>query len=328
MNIAFYEIPKIQQKIIKERYAAHKLRFFSGWIEDGHLPPADTEILSVHSHSRVTKDVIKAMPNLKYIITRTAGYDHIDLSASAKKGILVSNIPGQNSVAVAELTFGLILALARDLYEAIDEVKNGVFDDDFHIGHELEGKTIGILGTGAIGGRVARIAKGFGMEVIAWDLKKNNKLASQLGFKYVSFDSLLRRSDVITLHVPATKETRHLINKNTLGLMKAGSLLINTARGSLIDPAALLAALSDGKLAGAAMDVIEEEPAFAAGTVGKLPPVRRKVAQTVKKIISLPNVIVTPHMAHASEESVERIFAGTLEAIDGFIAGKPANIVS
>ncbi len=327
MNIVIYETTKDEQRALKEKYKGHKIKFFADWVDAKHMPPTDTEILSIHAHSRITAEIIKSLPNLKYVLTRTAGFDHIDLAACKKRGIMASNIPGQNATAVAEFAFGLMLSLARDTYEAISEVKRGIFDDDFHVGRELEGKVLGIAGTGAIGGRVARIAKGFGMQVLAWDVKKNNKLAKELGFRYVEFNRLLEKSDIISLHIPASKENTFIMNKKTLGMMKQGSLLINTARGSLVEPKALYQALESGKLGGAALDVIIEEPAFAAGTISKLPPERKAQAQIMKKIIGMKNVIVTPHMAHASEESLVRIFAGTQQALDAYLEGKPINLL-
>jgi D-lactate dehydrogenase len=326
MKIAFYEIPTDQHKQVKKHLAGHEVQCFTDWFGHKHMPDPDTEVLVVHTNCRVDDAVLKQLPDLKYILTRTAGYDHIDLAACKERRILVSNVPGQNALAVAEMVFGLLLTVARDMYPAITEVRKGEFSDDGHVGAELFGKTIGIVGTGAIGMNVMRIAHGFGMNILAWDVKKNPD-AKRYGAKYVVFAELLKKSDVITLHVPAVEETFHIIDKKALAMMKQGSFLVNTARGSLVDTGALLKALLSGRLAGAALDVVEEENALASGTARKLPPARRLVLDQIKQLITLPNVVVTPHMAHATEESVDRVFAGTLDALDAFIKGRPINLV-
>ncbi len=326
MKIAFYEIPSDQHKQVKKQFTGHEVQCFTDWFGHKHMPDSDVEVLVVHTNCHVDEATLKQLPDLKYILTRTAGYDHIDLDACKEKRVQVSNVPGQNALAVAEMVFGLLLTVARDMYPAITEVRKGVFSDDEHVGTELFGKTIGVVGTGAIGMHVMRIARGFGMEVLAWDLKKNPN-AKQYNAKYVVFAELLKKSDVITLHVPAVKETEHLIDKKALAMMKQGSFLINTARGALVDSGALLKALLSGRLAGAAMDVVEEEHAFASGTARKLSPARRLVLDQVKQLIALPNVAVTPHMAHATDESVDRVFAGTLDTLEAFLKGKPINLV-
>lgn len=225
----------------------------------------------------VTSEVMNRMPKLGLIATRSTGTDHIDTAEAARRGITVANVPDYGSVAVAEHTFALLLMLTR-IWPHLEP------------GTDLSGKTIGVIGTGAIGRHVMQIAHGFGMNVLAYDLERRP------GIPYAPLEEVLARADVITLHISATTATRHFISEQTLAAMKPGVILINTARGSLVDTAALSRALYSGQVAAAGLDVVESASDVDAGT-------------------PLPNTVITPHIAYNTREAIRRISDITLENI-------------
>src|SRR4030042_5602580 len=210
----------------------------------------DTTVLSTFINSKVNKNVIDALPNLKFITTRSTGFDHIDIDYARSKGILASNVPTYGDNTVAEHTFALIFSIARNLKKAHFKTSEGDFSIKELMGFDLRGKTIGVVGTGHIGLRVIKMAAGFSMRVLAFDPVQNQFLSEDLGFKYVDFETLLKESDIITLHAPYNKHTHHLINEKNIELIKRGAVLINTARGGLVDVVALTKALDRNILSG------------------------------------------------------------------------------
>jgi D-lactate dehydrogenase len=291
----------------------------------------DAEIISVFIYSEVTREVIEAMPNLRMIATRSTGYDHIDLKACAERGIIVSNVPRYGENTVAEHAFGLILALSRKIYHAVLRTSRMDFSTAGLRGFDLKGKTLGVVGAGAIGMHVIRIGKGFGMEVLAYDAHEQQLLAEVLGYRYVTLEELLSKSDVISLHVPLLPSTHHLINDDTIKLIKRGAILINTARGAIVDTGALVTALNEGILAGAGLDVLEGEEAIKeeAQLLTETIPVEklRTIIQNYA-LMHRDNVIITPHIGFYSIEAEERIMDTTVNNIRAFRAGNPENVVS
>lgn len=289
------------------------------------------EVLSVFIHSQVTRERIEVMPNLRLIATRSTGFDHIDLQACNERGITVANVPHYGENTVAEHTFGLILTLSRKIHKAYLRTVAGDFSLQGLEGFDLRGKTLGVVGAGSIGLRVIRIAKGFDMNVLAYDVKPNHLIAEVLSFEYVSLDDLLRRSDIITLHAPYMPTTHHLINAETFKQVKHGAVLINTARGALVDTEALIEALDAGILSGAGLDVIEgEELIEEEERLLRAPEASEQLRMLVRQHILLrrPDVVMTPHMAFFSREARERILDTTMENIRAFFAGRPQNVVN
>ncbi|MEW5961624.1 MAG: NAD(P)-dependent oxidoreductase [Chloroflexota bacterium] len=259
---------------------------------------------------KVTADVMAACPNLKLIVTRSAGFDHIDLDAARARGIVVCNVPDYGAHMIAEHAFGLMLAVARNVckgHERYRQVKR--FDDTGLGGVELYDKTLGVIGTGRIGRHSLRIGKGFGMKVAAFDVVQNQSLTAELGFDYLSLNDLLATSDFITIHVPLLESTRHLINADTLARLKPGAILVNTSRGPIVDTAALKEALAAGRLRGAGLDVLEDE-------------------RTVYHDFGGANVVITPHLGWYTEEARDRIMQLTLENVRRWLAGDPINRVA
>ncbi|MCS7114961.1 MAG: phosphoserine phosphatase SerB [Nitrososphaerota archaeon] len=254
--------------------------------EDLKKEVADCDVLIVRSRTKVTKEIIDFGKNLKVIARAGAGIDNIDVEYAEKKGIKVICASDAVANSVAELTVGLMLSLARQIPRADHEMKNGKWAKNELEGWELRGKTLGIIGFGRIGQRVAQLAKAFGMKILIYDLNKpaENSL-KELNAQLVSLDELLNKSDIITLHVPLTNQTYHMIGRNEIGKMKDGVYVVNTSRGSVIDEKALFDALKTGKIAGAALDVYEKEP------------------PNDRSIVELKNVVCTPHIGAQTLEA-------------------------
>jgi D-lactate dehydrogenase len=280
---------------------------------------AGKQIVSCFIYSMFTVEVIKQLPELKLICTRSVGFNHIDLDACAEKGITVCNVPDYGSHVIAEHAFALILSVLRHIGDASSKVSTGNFDYHGLKGMALHGKTMGIVGTGKIGRNTAAIAHGFGMRILAVDQCRVLDLESRYGVRYVGLDELLAASDIITLHVPALPETIHMINAQTIAAMKDGVIVVNTARGELVDSSALLQGLKSGKIAYALLDVLEHEKDF----------------RWNEELIKHPHVVVTPHIAFYADDSVKQMFQDGFASIDQWSRGetplhtiqKPAAVV-
>jgi len=300
--------------------------------EDTAPAAHDAELLSVFVQSRVGKEVLEQLPRLKMIAARSTGVDHIDMGECARRGILVANVPVYGENTVAEHAFALILALSRKVFQSYERTERMNFDRAGLQGFDLFGKTLGVVGTGNIGRHSARIGRGLSMSVIAYDVKPDLHLAAELGFSYVgSLDELLGKSDVITLHVPYLPATHHLINTDNVQNIKRGAILVNTARGALVDTAALLWALGEKILSGAGLDVLEEENDTyeEIELLSKEFPKNKDIATILRNhiLVARDDVIITPHNAFNSVEAVQRIFDTTVENVRAFLGGKPTNAV-
>jgi D-lactate dehydrogenase len=332
MKIAVFELPEWEERYLRERLGAeHELIVFRRPLEEGDLPAlADAVVVSPFIYSRLTAERLAKLPGLKLVATRSTGFDHVDMVECARRGIAVANVPFYGENTVAEHTFALILALSRKVHEAFVRVRAGNFSLDGLRGFDLKDKTIGVVGAGRIGLHVIRIARGFGMNVLAFDVHRDNFLAEVLGFEYAELDRLLAGADIITLHAPYSPQTHHLINRDNIKLLKPGAILINTARGGLVDTEALLKALDDGILAGAGLDVLEGEEAVLEESAllgdNTNPELLRRAIQN-HLVLKKPNVVFTPHNAFNSQEALERILATTAENITAFAAGTPRNLV-
>ncbi len=333
MKISFFETERWEERYIKEKLKGCKLEFFKSKLSlRTAKKAADAEIISTFIYSRLNEKIIASLPRLKYIATRSTGFDHIDLNACQKKGILVSNVPNYGENTVAEHTFALILSLSRKICLSNERIKKGIFSPKGLTGFDLKGKTIGIVGVGSIGKCVVKIAKGFGMKVLAYDIKENKALAKKLGFNYVPFEKLLSASDIVSLHVPYNKQTHHLINKRVLKMFKKGAILINTARGGVCETAALLEGIRNGTFSALGLDVLEEEcfikeerEILTASFIKKS--CDPKTALVNHILMDEPNVLITPHNAFNSKEALERILKVTLSNIKNFMRGRHVNSV-
>lgn len=244
----------------------------------------------------IDSQVIEAgAPTLKIIARNGAGYNNVDLKAAKKNGVTVTITPGANSIAVCELAFALMMGLSRKVHLMDANIRNGQWNRV--PGSELFGKTVGVIGTGAIGGNLLQRCAAFGMDILAYDLYPREDLMQKYGVQYVSLERIYKEADYISLHLPASPETRGMINADVIGLMKKGACLINTARGDLIDEDALFAALESGHLGGAGLDAFSAEPF------------------TDERFWGLSNVIMTPHSGAYTSESVERASVTAAEEV-------------
>lgn len=331
MKIAVFDVVKNEKDFLEDNLKDHEILFFDKSIHDITIDEfRDCESLVIFISSKITEDIINNMPNLKIICTKSTGYDHIDMQACTSKNITVCNVPFYGENTVAEHTFALILSLSRNIHKTYVRTTTNNFSTEGIQGFDLKGKTIGIIGTGQIGLHVIKIAKGFGMEVIAYDIRENKFIKEILGFKYVSLEELLSKSDVISLHAPYTKSTHHLINLDNINLIKKGAVLVNTSRGGLIDNDALIKALDENILSGVGLDVFEgEEYLMEEGYMCN----DEQCFEAVKLIkqnynlLHRENVVITPHNAFNSVEAVNRILETTIENINAFTNGNPINLV-
>ncbi len=334
MNIGFFELEGWEEPIIRSKLASHELFLSSDVIEESALPAKnDFDILSVFIDSRITKEVLSHFPKLKFIATRSTGFDHIDVASCTKKGIQVSYVPGYGAHTVAEFSFGLILSLTRKIYHAVDQMKES---QSFSLvglrGVELQGKTIGIIGVGSIGKEMIDIARGFEMRVLASDPVQDQELARQKGFEYLELEELLSQSDIISIHCVLTLKSYHLINMKNIELVKRGAYLINTARGGIVETAALIKGLKEGILAGVALDVLEEEGEIKDEleflSRGQVQAEGLKIMLQNHALIKMPNVLITPHNAFNSKEALGRIIQTTIDNIEGFVSGNPIHLAT
>lgn len=333
MKIGFFELEGWEEQLLRERFTGHELRFSNDKVSEEILPAqTDFDVISVFVNSVINNAVLARFPNLKYITTRSTGYDHVDVKACTARGVKVGFVPGYGDHTVAEFAFGLILNLTRKQYRAIDQIKE---TDSFSLaglrGIDLKGKTLGVLGTGRIGKEAIKIGNGFGMQVIAYDPFPNEEAAKQLNFSYASLEGVLGNADVITIHCPLTEQTRHLINRDTIKLIKRGAYLVNTARGGIVETAALVDALMDGTLAGAGLDVLEEEgdvrDEMKLIGLKEMREEKLRVLLQNHSLMHMTNVLITPHNAFNTQEAMERILNTTIENVVSFIAGTPKNLV-
>ncbi len=266
---------------------------------------ADAEAVIVRSGSRLTARVLASAPRLRVAARAGVGTDNIDVDAATRRGILVLNTPESSTTSAAEHTMAMLLALARRIPGAHASMARGEWTRDAFVGSELHGKTLGVIGLGKIGAEVARRAQAFGMHVRAHDPYISQDRAARLGIDLMDLRDVLAGSDIVTLHVPLTSRTRHLLGAPQMRAMKTGALLVNCARGGLVDEAALLDALHDGHLGGAALDVFEQEPPVAPA------------------LVQHPRVVVTPHLGASTHEAQRSVAVDVAEQVLAALKGQP-----
>jgi D-lactate dehydrogenase len=331
LKAAFFEVQDWEKPYLSEGLGNLEIATFTEPLDEKNVDQAaDADVISVFIYSNLNRQLLSKLAKARLITTRSTGFDHIDLTACRERGITVCNVPVYGDTTVAEHTFALILSLSRGIHDSYERTRSGDFTCEGVCGFDLNGKTLGVLGTGRIGSKVIEIAKGFKMNVLAYDKFPSKKLEEALGFQYVDWKELLSKSDVVSLHLPLTPETFHFLNKDTFALMKQGAVLVNTARGGLIDSQALTEALTSGRLRGAGLDVLEEEALIREEAQLLLDNVPREQLATMLRahiLLKLKNVIITPHCAFNSQESLRRLVEVTVENIRAFSAGNPQNIV-
>lgn len=295
-RVAWFDAKEWEKKYLKDKEHGFDIDFFTESLNEETMDKAEGyDTVSVFVDSEVNQEVIDNI-SPEFIACRSTGIDHVDTDYAAKQSVMVSRVPGYGPSTVAEHTFGMLLDLTRKITEAQKHAENGDFSNEELRGTDLKGKKLGVLGTGKIGERVIEIAKGFQMEVIAYDPYPRDGLEHELGFMYVDLEDLLEQSDVITLHCPLTDDNHHLLSEKEFQLMD-NTILLNTARGELVDTEALIEALENGNVSQAGLDVLEEE------------------YKDSSKVLDREDTLVTPHNAFNSKEALHRICDTTLKNI-------------
>jgi phosphoglycerate dehydrogenase-like enzyme len=269
----------------------------------------------VVAEARISAEVIESCPKLEMISLWSTGYDHVNMEAARHHSIVVCNVPNYAAHSVAEHAMAMALALAKKLSQADKHVRSGLFSWQAIRGMELYGKTVGVVGTGSIGGKFAALAHGFGCRVLATTLHPSPERASRLGVEYVDLVTLLKESDIISLHVPLTSATEKMLGRAEFEFMQKQPILINTARGGVIDHDALVWALEEGKIQGAGLDVLWGEPPCPDDPL-------------FQKLLAMDNVILSPHCGSNTPEAFRRLTDTCLDNIAHYLAGQPTNVVT
>lgn len=332
LNIVVYETDPTIMKAFQPLSETNEVRFIDGLLSEanaGHHSDADIICMD---QSVLSKPILEHFSQLKMIAVRSTGYDHIDTAFCTSRGIAVCNIPGYAANAVAEHTFALVLAISRHVDAALQYTRKTTFRWEGLQGFELQGKTMSVIGTGAIGKRVAEIALGFGMTVLAFDLKPDTVWARHYGLDYVDMETAVSSGDIISLNIPLAKGSRYLLDESWFQQMKDGVVIINTGRGELIDPKALINSLDSGKVSAAGLDVLPDEHYIR--EKDKRPGIyfedhfdpRDMLANHL--LCQHPNVVVTPHVGWYTIEAEQRAIDMTVENITAFAEGKSRNVVN
>lgn len=333
MKIAIFEVEDWEREAFASLQNENDVVFEPGKLSRNNVEDyKDSDIVSTFIYSKLDDDVLSTFDDLKLVATRSTGVDHVDVEYCRKNNVTVANVPEYGTTTVAEHVFALLLAISHRIPEAIDRTRRGDFSQTGLQGFDLHGKTLGVIGTGSIGRRVVDIAKGFSLQIAAFDVKPDTQWAERNGVCYGDLETVLAGADIVTLHVPANKQTRHMLAEREFAIMKDGVILINTARGDIVDIHALLHALADGKVAAAGLDVLPEEPVI------------REEAELIRSVfrkthnldtllvdhilLKMRNVVVTPHSAFNTREAVHRIIETTVRNIESFAAGQSGNVVS
>jgi D-lactate dehydrogenase len=333
--IYFYDSTDLDKQQLSDALQGtdHHWEYVAESVEPANCNP-DAEVISVFVTSTVTRTVIEALPRLTLIACRSTGFNNVDLEAAAEHGVAVVNVPTYGEETVAEYAFAMLLALQRRLLAAL-RTEGRQFSQENLRGHDLQDKVFGVIGTGHIGLKALKIANGFSMKTIAYDAYPRDELQDEYHFKYVGLDELLEQSDFISLHTPYLPSTHHLLNEDRLNKVKQGAILINTARGELVDTKALVAALDSGKLGGAALDVIEGEELLTYHSEMELlrndtisQDILLRHGIEISTLRKMPNVILSPHNAFNTVEAIQRINQTTAKNIIDFWYGSTPNKVT
>lgn len=331
-KIVFYDVTETENNVFDSLKAENEVVLINDSISEDNLV-ADADVISVFVSSTVTKQLIDKFNNLKLIACRSTGFNNIDVSACQSRNISIVNVPTYGERTVAEYTFALILALSRKILPSVEQTKQGVINSSLVHGHDLFGKTIGIVGLGRIGKNVAKLAEAFGMTVVAYDPFATEASINDFSLSLLELPDLLKVSDFVSVHAPLTKDNKHLFDKHLFDQMKKGSIFINTARGELMVTSDLIEALQTGPISGAGIDVLEgenlvdlneEEILLKKGRVST-ELLQEAVANNV--LVKMPSAIVTAHNAYNTGEAIRRINTTTKVNIEAFLRGEIQNEV-
>ncbi len=323
MRVAVFSAKPYDRKFLDAANSAHELVFFEAHLDAHTAPLADGfDAVCAFVNDVLDEAALERLADLgvRFVALRSAGYNHVDLKAAERLGLPVARVPAYSPHAVAEHTVGLMLALNRQIHRAHARVREANFSLDGLLGFDLHGRTVGVIGTGKIGLVVAGILRGFGCALLGFDPYPNEEAAAELGMEYVPLEELYRRADVVTLHTPLTPETYHLIDAGAMAVMKDGVMIVNTSRGALVDTAAVIEALKEGKVGYLGLDVYEEEADLFFEDLSN-----RVIQDDVfSRLLTFPNVLITGHQAFFTEEALRGIAETTIANLDAFEAGEPS----
>ncbi|MEX0594483.1 MAG: NAD(P)-dependent oxidoreductase [Patescibacteria group bacterium] len=331
-RVVFFEVEEWEQDFFRDKLGGKaELVFYPHRLTPDTIDEAErADYVVSFIYSDLSHRTLDHIRNLKGIVTMSVGTDHIDLEEAERRKINVSNVPAYGPNTVAQHAMALLLALSRKIVPSVERTRAGVYEYTGLSGWDLKGKTFGIIGTGKIGATVAKMASGFDMRLIAYDPHPNQELTEKYGVEYMGLQQVLHIANIITLHVPLMDETKHLLGPEEFKQMKKGMVIINTARGGLIDQAAILTALEDGTVSQAGIDVLDDE--------GLLKEEKQffskyfkledyQTAMTEHALMRHPNVLLTPHNAFNSKESLRNIMQTTVNNIEGMLDGDCVNLV-
>lgn len=325
MKIAFFEYEDWMQEHVTQMLLGHDIVFVKEPLTQQNASKfADVEAVSVFVFSKVNQEVLELMPALRMIAARSTGFDHIDLKSASDRKIIVTNVPSYGAVTVAEHTWALILTLSRQITQSFQRTEQANFDISGLRGFDLQGKTLGLVGLGEIGKQVAEMSRGFRMKIRIFNRSRDQQFADT--FENCVFvdriEDLLTHSDVVSFHVPLTPQTLHLIHLGNYQILKKGCIVINTARGPIIETKALIKALQEGIIRGAGLDVLESEAVVKDErevNIDDLPKIQELTeVYLINALIDMDNVIITPHNAFNSDESIMRLVNSNVEQILDF----------
>ncbi len=302
--------------------AAHEFNFFEGKLtEKSAILAKDYPCVCAFVNDHLDENVLKilAQNGTKLIALRSAGYNHVNLAAAKKLGLKVVRVPEYSPFSVAEHAVALILTLNRKIHKAYNRVREGNFSLEGLVGFDLHGKTVGVIGTGKIGKAFIRIMKGFGCHIVAFDKFPDQQFAKEMGFHYAGLEQVLISSEIISLHIPLSQDTRHMIDQKSLELMKRGVMLINTSRGALIDTMSLISALKLGHVGSAGLDVYEEEENYFFNDLSS----QVLEDDVLVRLMTFPNVVLTSHQGFLTSEALTKIAQTTLLNMSQFESNEP-----
>ena len=333
MKVVFFDVEHYEEEYLHKQSGGRYILVKDALNDLSPLNPeyADADVISVFTTSRVNAKVLKQFKNLKLIALRSVGFNHVDMQYCRENHIVVENSPNYGNQSVAEFALALLMDVLRKVTMSYLGYKDAKVHPSCLMGLELYGKTMGIVGLGAIGSTFAKISHGLGMKILGYDKNEKENLKRDLNVVYTDFDTLVRKSDFISIHAPLTQENYHMFDEDSFEKMKNSAILINTGRGELIDTSALFNALVNKKILGAGLDVLENEQTIT--DVDYMLGINRldKLAleQTIinSRLFQLDNVILTPHIAYNTKEAVERILSTTVNNIKQFGVGIVQNYV-
>ena len=335
-RMLFFDFRDSEKNFFQQHeFCNYDIKFFSESLNEETISKLSEEdfektmIISVFISSTIDDNIISKFKNLRVITTRSTGYDHIDINACISKNIALINVDSYGKTSVAQFVFALILMLVRNIYSAVTAEVKDLFKSNNFTGRNLNTLTIGVVGTGEIGSSVCKLANCFGMRVLAFDMRPKPELQSEYNVQYMELTGLLKNSDIVTVHLPYTKDNYHIFSDEQFDMMKDGSYFVNVSRGNLVDTNALLKYARENKFKGIALDVVAcpDVNHITADNIENDTLFCVENSKSVKELMEIQNVIITPHMAYNTQDSIDFILESTFESLSDYLKGGRKNRV-